>query len=182
MRKLYRFLISVYSLLTAIAALLFLSFLLNGTWAAAVPVFFAVLTYSRKMFWLATIGGFVIFALSVGTLVYALLTGRLRHTRLRKTENGIVEIGVDALESIALNSARAAQAGIKTAKARIYAAQGAQINVDLTVVLYSDVEIPAQMAKIQERIKKDIERYSGIPVAQVSVNVSRVELVGAKVE
>jgi uncharacterized alkaline shock family protein YloU len=38
------------------------------------------------------------------------------------------------------------------------------------------------MAKVQERIKKDIERYTGITVESVSVKVGRVEPVVAKVE
>lgn len=182
MRRLYRFLISVYSFIVAMFALLFMAFLLNANWAASVPVFFSLLTYRRGIFWFSLLLALTIFAASIGVLVYALLTGRLRKTRIKMTENGVVEIGVDALESIALNSAKAAQAGIKTAKARVFASQGSAVHVEMSVVLYSDVEIPAQMTKIQDRVKKDIERYTGIPVANVSVKVARVELVGAKIE
>ena len=92
------------------------------------------------------------------------------------------DLGIDAIESIALNSAKLAQAGVKTAKARIYPAKNNAIRVSLSVILYSDVEIPAQMAIVQDRIKKDVERYTGIPVASVEVKVTRVELVGAKIE
>lgn len=182
MRKLYRFLISVYSFFTALFVLLFLLLLVNAEWAAGVPVVFAVLAYSKTSFWLSILVAVLLLVSSISVLVYALMTGRLRKTRIRTTEIGVVEIGVDALESIALNSAKAAQAGIKTAKARVFAAQGSKINVEINVVLYSDIEIPAQMTKIQDRIKKDIERYTGIPVASVTVRVSRVELVGAKIE
>jgi uncharacterized alkaline shock family protein YloU len=38
------------------------------------------------------------------------------------------------------------------------------------------------MSKVQDRIKKDIERYTGINVESVSIKVSRVEPVVAKVE
>ncbi len=38
------------------------------------------------------------------------------------------------------------------------------------------------MAKVQDRIKKDIERYTGISVAQVLIKVTRVEPVAARVE
>ena len=81
-----------------------------------------------------------------------------------------------------MNSAKAAQAGIKTAKAKVYAGQKEQIAVELNVVLYSDVEIPLQMAKIQDRVKKDVEKYTGIGVEWVKVKVSRVELIGTRVE
>lgn len=182
MRKLYRFLLSVYSFAIALTSLLFLALMLNAKWAAGVPIFFSLLTYSKGMFWSVASLVLIVFVLSIAVLVYALSTGRLRKTRVKTTEIGLVEIGVDALESIALNSARAAQAGIKTAKARVFSAQGGKINVELTASLYSDIEIPAQMNKIQDRIKKDIERYTGIPVAGVFIKVSRVEAVGAKVD
>jgi len=93
-----------------------------------------------------------------------------------------IDIGVDAIESIALNSAKTAQCGIKTAKARVAPFKGDKIVIHLTAVLYSDVEVPVMMAKVQERIKKDIERYTGISVGQVLIKVSRVEPVAARVE
>ena len=38
------------------------------------------------------------------------------------------------------------------------------------------------MAKVQERIKKDIERFTGIIVEEVKVRVTRVEPTTARVE
>jgi uncharacterized alkaline shock family protein YloU len=38
------------------------------------------------------------------------------------------------------------------------------------------------MSKVQEKIKKDIERFTGIVVENVSVRVARVEEAVAKVE
>ena len=38
------------------------------------------------------------------------------------------------------------------------------------------------MSKVQEKVKKDIERYTGIIVETVFVRVSRVEAAQAKVE
>ena len=38
------------------------------------------------------------------------------------------------------------------------------------------------MSKVQEKVKKDIERYTGIIVDEVLVKVSRVEAATAKVE
>ena len=81
-----------------------------------------------------------------------------------------------------MNSAKSAQAGIKTARARVSSAKNNSIRVYLSAVLYSNVEVPSTMGKVQERIKKDIERYTGITVENVSVKVSRVEPVVAKVE
>lgn len=121
-------------------------------------------------------------AICLGTFLYAIFGARMRKSRSKSNEIGMIDIGVGALENIALNAAKAAQAGIKTAKARVYAAPEDQITVELSCVLYSDVEIPLQMAKIQDRVKKDVEKYTGIGVYQVKVKVNRVELIGTKVE
>lgn len=124
----------------------------------------------------------VFLAICVIIMVFAIMSGRLRRTRIRNTEIGNIDIGVDAIESIALNAAKAAQCGIKAAKAHVAPTKGDKITVMLNAVLYSDVEVPAMMAKAQDRVKKDIERYTGIPVAQVVVRVSKVEPVAARVE
>ncbi|MBR2523233.1 MAG: alkaline shock response membrane anchor protein AmaP [Clostridiales bacterium] len=108
--------------------------------------------------------------------------GRLNRTRLRKTEIGNVDIGSDAIESIALNSAKSAQVGIKSARCHVSPGKDGAIRLDLSCVLYSNVEIPSSMAKVQEKIKKDIERFTGIVVENVSVRVARVEEAVAKVE
>jgi len=135
-------------------------------------------TYKAVMISLAL----VILILCVTIAVYAVMSGRLRRTRIRSTEIGNIDIGVDAIESIALNAAKSAQCGIKAAKARVAPSKGDKISIVLSAVLYSDVEVPVMMAKAQDRVKKDIERYTGIPVAEVIVRVSRVEPVAARVE
>ncbi len=122
----------------------------------------------------------ILFCLAV--FIYAIFGARIRKSRSKSTEIGMIDIGVGALENISLNAAKAAQAGIKTAKARVYAAPEDEIQIELAVVLYSDVEIPLQMARIQERVKKDVEKYTGIGVHQVKVKVTRVDLIGTKVE
>ncbi len=124
----------------------------------------------------------LLFVFSVIVFIYAVFGARMRKSRSKTTEVGTIDIGVGALENIALNAAKAAQAGIKTAKARVYAAPDEQITVELSVVLYSDVEIPLQMSKIQDRVKKDVEKYTGIGVREVKVKVTRVDLIGTRVE
>ena len=119
---------------------------------------------------------------AIWSVSFVIMSGRLSKTRIRQSEIGSVDIGVDAIESIALNSAKSAQVGIKSAKAFVSSAKDDSIKVYLSAVLYSNVEIPAMMAKVQDRIKKDIERYTGISVESVSIKVSRVEPIVAKVE
>ncbi len=113
---------------------------------------------------------------------HTLDAARLRRTRVRRSELGSIDISVEALENIALNAAKAAQAGVKSAKARVSQGHDRQLEIVMIVVLFTDVEIPSQMARIQDRVKKDVERYTGIPVSAVEVKVSRVELLGSRVE
>ena len=108
--------------------------------------------------------------------------GRAYRTKLRRTDIGSVDIGADALESIARNSAMSAQAGIKIVKARVTSGKNGSVNVSINATLYSNVEIPSSMSKVQERIKKDIERYTGIIVEEVRIRVTRVEPAVARVE
>ncbi|MCH4154570.1 MAG: alkaline shock response membrane anchor protein AmaP [Saccharofermentans sp.] len=124
----------------------------------------------------------LLFVTSIISITNSITYGRLNRTRLRKTEIGSVDIGADAIESIALNSARSAQVGIKNARCHVAPAKNGAIRIALSCVLYSNVEIPASMAKVQEKVKKDIERYTGIVVESVFVKVSKVEAATAKVE
>ena len=110
------------------------------------------------------------------------MSGRLRKTRIRANEIGAIEIGVEAIENIALNSAKIAQSGVKSAKARISPSRGGKLSVRMICQVYSDVEIPMMMARVQERVKKDIEKYTGIEVENVEVRVSRVEAIAPRVE
>lgn len=137
---------------------------------------------SSSIRWVVFAFAVFLFLFSLIIMVYGVQSGRLHKTRIRRNDVGFIDIGVDAIENIALNTAKTAQCGIKTAKARVFAAKEGKIRVELTAVIFSDVEIPAMMAKVQERIRKDIERYTGIPVLKVTIKVSRVEAISTKVE
>ncbi len=124
----------------------------------------------------------LLFITSIISITNAITYGRLNRTRLRKTDIGSVDIGADAIESIALNAARSAQVGIKSARCHVAPAKNGAIKINLSCELYSNVEIPASMAKVQEKVKKDIERYTGVIVESVLVRVAKVEATTAKVE
>lgn len=182
MNRLVRGILVVYSFLLAVFAFLLFLILLNNNLIVGLTRLLYAINSRAPIKALIAVLFFVQFVVGILTLVYALLSGRMRKSRLRRTDIGTIDIGVDAIESIALNSAKSAQGGIKTAKARVYSSQNERINVELVAVLYSDVEIPVMMAKVQDRIKKDIERFTGIPVSNVYVKVSRVEPVAARIE
>ncbi len=182
MRRISRIFLVVYSFLIALLSLLLLLQILNTSWAVDYVNFLQNIAGQSLRRTMAVVILLVIFFIAIGTLVFSLFSDRLHKSRISSTEIGDIDIGVEAIESIALNAAKAAQAGIKNAKSRVYQGKGKSINIVMVVQLYSDVEIPVQMAKIQDRVKKDVERYTGIPVSMVKIKVNRVELVGAKVE
>ena len=122
------------------------------------------------------------FISSIVSISNSVTYGRLNRTRLRQTDIGSVDIGADAIESIALNAAKSAQVGIKSARCHVAPAKNGAIKINISCELYSNVEIPASMAKVQEKVKKDIERYTGIVVETVFVKVAKVEATTARVE
>ena len=134
---------------------------------------------SRTVAFIVSLAGFIVASVS---LIIAVMAGRLRKTRIRSTEIGHIEIGVEAIETIALNAAKISQSGVKTAKARVSAGKGGSLSVKLIVQAFPDVEIPMMMARVQERVKKDIEKYTGIEVGDVQVRVSKVEAISPRVE
>lgn len=123
----------------------------------------------------------VLIAALVGAF-WALRREHLKAASLRDTPVGLIQASSEALESIVLNAAKASQSGVKTAKARIRNVQNERISVVLYVNVYSDVELPIMMARVQERVKKDLERYTGLVIEDVRVKVTRVEEIAARVE
>ena len=182
MNPLVRSALILFSFILTVFAFLFLLMVLSADVLGAMILVLTRMTEQAS----SRVAGLLLAALviivSMTSLVYAIMSGRLRKTRIRSNDIGEIDIGVDAIESIALNSAKTAQCGIKTAKARVAPFKGDKISIQLAAVLYSDVEVPAMMAKVQDRIKKDIERYTGISVAHVLIKVTRVEPVAARVE
>ena len=182
MNQLVRFSFIVFAFILAVFALVFLLMVIDPDILGGMVVLITLMAEQTSYKIIAIVFWLIVLTLCVLAMVYGIMSGRLRRTRIRSTDIGSIDVSVDAIESIALNSAKSAQCGIKTAKARVAPSKGEKITVQLNTVLYSDVEVPSMMAKVQDRIKKDIERYTGIPVAQVLVRVIRVEPVAARVE
>ncbi len=182
MNKGQRAILVLFSLILSVVSVILLAGFFNNKFYSIIAISLSNLVTDSVFRWLFFAGLLIIIGLSVVVISSAVLSGRLSRTRIRQTDIGYVDIGVDAIESIALNSAKSAQVGIKSAKAHASSGKDDAIRIHLNAVLYSNVEVPAMMAKVQERIKKDVERYTGISVESVTVKVSRVEPVVAKVE
>ena len=120
MNRIVRFVLIVYSTLLAVLSLLLLyAFVDDGIFANLLAPLSSIVEDPYKKYIYLAVLLFLLISCVI-TVTYCLLNGRLSKTRIRQTEIGHVEIGVDAIESIALNSAKSAQVGIKTARARVY--------------------------------------------------------------
>lgn len=182
MNGLMRFFLFVYSVFLALLSIILLFAVVDdGIFADLLSPLSTVVTNPVTRY--VYVGVILVVLITCILSIFSVISvGRAYRTKLRKTDIGSVDIGADALESIARNSAMSAQAGIKTVKARVTSAKNGSINVNINATLYSNVEIPSSMSKVQERIKKDIERYTGIIVEEVKVRVNRVEPAAARVE
>ncbi len=182
MSKFVRVVLVLFSLLLSVFSVVLLTGLFDVAVFTTLNRVLSSIVLDNVFKWIYLVVLLIILGFAVWAVSYAILSGRLSRTRIRQTDIGTVDIGVDAIESIALNSAKSAQVGIKSAKAHVFSGKDDAIRVQLSAVLYANVEVPAMMSKVQDRIKKDIERYTGISVESVSVKIVRVEPVVAKVE
>lgn len=177
-----RVLMSIYSVLIALLSIVLLyAFVDDGIFADLLSSLSSVVTNPQtKYIYLVIL--LLLLVSAIWAITYCITSGRLTKTRIRQTDIGTVDIGADAIESIALNSAKSAQVGIKNARVHVSPSKGGAIKVSISASLYSNVEIPSSMSKVQEKVKKDIERYTGIVVETVLVKVSKVEPIVAKVD
>jgi len=182
MNRASRVFVTIYSLVLAVGSMVLLYAFFDKLVLTKVASIFEILIDDSRWRWILLVFLVITVLSATWNVANIILTGRLGKTRIRSTDIGLVDIDADAIESIALNSAKMMQAGIKSAKARVTAGKDAKIRIRISAVLYANVEIPAMMTKVQERVKKDVERYTGIVVEHVSVKVTRVEPVVTKVE
>jgi len=182
MNSFIRALMFIYSIVIAVISVVLLYALVDdGIFADILSPLSSIVTGPiSKWIYLGVL--LLLFITSIVSITNIITSGRLNRTRLRKNDIGTVDIGPDAIESIALNAAKSAQVGIKSARCHVAPAKNQRLRVTISCELYSNVEIPSSMAKVQEKVKKDIERFTGIAVEQVIVRVSKVEQAQAKVE
>lgn len=181
MTTLTRFLLIVVAILVAILSMSF-AIIFGSTRA-----FVAFLDRMDSMFahsgmrWLIVLILLGLFGLAIYCIVLMIQHGNLRKARVKDSVMGSIDVGVGAIETLALNAAKSAQAGVKTCRASIQSDKDNKLFVRLFVVTYADVEIPPMMEKLQKRVATDVEKYTGIEVAKVFVKVSNVEDIDVKV-
>lgn len=182
MNRLTRFIeIVLYFFLALISLIFIASFINQDFMSGVITILVRIGNQPRsRLIFLVLFG--IIFLAALALLVRTILSGRLHKARIIEGQMGVIDIGVDAIESVALNAAQSAQAGVKAAKAHIAPFRNNKLSVRLSIMAYSNVELPTMMARVQERVKKDIERYTGIEVAEVIIKVSRVDTIATRVD
>src|SRR5665647_2700337 len=103
MNRLVRGILVAYSFLLAVFAFLLFLILLNNNLIVGLTRLLYAINSRAPIKALIAVLFFVQFVVGILTLVYALLSGRMRKSRLRRTDIGTIDFGVDAIESIALN-------------------------------------------------------------------------------
>jgi len=128
MNGFFRGLMFIYSVFIAVISVVFLYALVDdGIFADILSPLssFATGPVSRYVYFAILV---LFFITSIVSITNQISYGRLNKTRLRKTDIGTVDIGADAIESVALNSAKSAQVGIKTAKCHVSPGKNGRLN------------------------------------------------------
>ncbi|HHW93180.1 MAG TPA: alkaline shock response membrane anchor protein AmaP [Clostridiaceae bacterium] len=182
MNRWVRFILIVFSLTLAVVFLVTVLMMASKDILSGIVSMIVNIAQRQSNRTVALVIGLLGFLIATFTLIVAVMSGRLRKTRIRSNEIGHIEIGVEAIENIALNAAKISQSGVKMAKAHVSPSKGGALSIKLVVQAFPDVEIPMMMARVQERVKKDIEKYTGIEVGDVQIRVSKVEAISPRVE
>lgn len=121
--------------------------------------------------------GIVFFLISI-----AVLTSGLRGKRSGKyicldNDGGMIRISTGSIENIALAMSKRFQ-GVKDAKARVIF-KNDTVSISVKLQVFTEVNVPALCAGIQERIKESVESSMEIKVQGVTVSVDGVSPQGA---
>lgn len=130
-----------------------------------------------NIFWLS--GNMAVF-IGAGLVVVALLllvlglrpSPKPAETVLQHNELGEIRIALVALESMVLRVTQQ-HSGIKESKRRVIQTQDGLVAF-LRVKVMPDLELPALVGELQQKIKKYIEEITGIRVVEVKVLVENI--------
>lgn len=182
MQKRTRFIIIFESLILFLAALFFFFVLLFPRFKTAFINFYLKIQASEQSRIFPLIFLIVLMLIALSAALFAIFNRHYRRSRLLANKLGFIDVSKSALEAIALNAVKAAQSGVKSAKANIEADKDRSLDVELFLRAYADVELPAMMSRVQERVQKDLQRYTGLNIVRVNVQVVQVEEISTRVE
>ena len=102
-----RFLLTLFSLLMAVVFLLTIIVIVSNVALTTVLTMVLDIAQRQPMRTIVMVLSLFGLLLSIATIVVTILSGRLRKARIQTNPIGSIDIGVDAIESIALNAAKA---------------------------------------------------------------------------
>ena len=93
-----------------------------------------------------------------------------RHSVIRHTAFGEINISLEAIEGMAQRSARAI-IGLRDVKAMAHLFDDGII-IHLTALALSDINIPEASIKVQQSIKEYVEECTGVTVKEIKVRIN----------
>ncbi|MEY4480050.1 MAG: hypothetical protein RLZZ267_728 [Bacillota bacterium] len=91
----------------------------------------------------------------------------------RKTDLGEIQVSMETLESLSLKAVSRIK-GIHEVKANVRVAESG-LTIKLRCLMDGDVSIPTISEEMQKAVKEHVQMISGIPVNQVTINVSNIQ-------
>lgn len=95
------------------------------------------------------------------------------HSINRKTELGEIQVSMETLESLSLRAVSRIK-GIHEVKATVRVADHG-LMIRLRCLMDGDVSIPVISEEMQKAVKEHVQAISGIPVNQVTINISNIQ-------
>lgn len=95
------------------------------------------------------------------------------HSINRKTDLGEIQVSMETLESLSLKAVSRIK-GIHDIKANVRVAEQG-LTIRLRCLMDGDISIPAISEEMQKAVKEHVQMISGIPVNQVTINVSNIQ-------
>jgi uncharacterized alkaline shock family protein YloU len=90
----------------------------------------------------------------------------------QKTDFGDIRISIETVENLALKAASRTR-GVKDLRARVRVAESG-LQILIRAFVDGDASIPSLSEEMQRTVSEQIEEYTGIPVAEVSVYIANV--------
>lgn len=123
-----------------------------------------------KSNYIYSIGGILILFLSVKSLFSGIVGGSNKQNHVVTHMNfGDLKISDEAIEGLTQNVI-SKNVGIRNSEIRVSFLEG-YISLQIKGQVAPEIDIPEMTADIQEKIKESIEKYTGIPVSQVNVDI-----------
>jgi len=122
---------------------------------------------------LALIGG-IIFIIALYLIWLKQKTQQATPSVDIKTDDGGIKISTNSLEQIILNILHNTE-GVKEIKPEIHIQKSGGIRAILQLVVSKDCNIPETAHHIQQKLKEELPKISGVEVKEIKINVSKID-------